>query len=90
MITNMAVIEYNYLIKKRPEKGTSFRHLRHRRKPDDAVSGESLFLFWPFIYQIYSITARLVIILAYIIHTIMAKSTIQHKRVHKICYIFDM
>ena len=47
-------------------------------EPDDAVSGESLFLFLAFIYQIYYITAMLVIIFAYIIHTIMAKSTIQH------------
>ena len=34
-------------------------------------------IFWLFIYQIYSITAMLVIIFAYIINTIMAKSTIQ-------------
>ena len=47
-------------------------------EPDDAVSGESLFLFLAFIYQIYYITAMLVIIFAYIIHTIMTKSTIQH------------
>ena len=34
----------------KPEKGTSFRHLRHRRvpEPDDAVSGGSLFLFLAF------------------------------------------
>ena len=36
-------------------------------EPDDAVSGESLFLFLAFFYQIYYITAMLVIIFAYII-----------------------
>ena len=35
-------------------------------EPDDAVSGESLFLFLAFFYQIYYITAMLVIIFAYI------------------------
>ena len=39
-------------------------------EPDDAVSGESLFLFWLFIYKIYSITAMLVIIFAYIMRHI--------------------
>ena len=40
-------------------------------EPDDAVSGESLFLFWLLIYKIYSITAMLVIIFAYITPLIM-------------------
>ena len=53
-----------------------------QNEPDDAVSGESLFLFLAFIYQIYYITAMLVIIFAHIIHTIMAKSTIQHIKSH--------
>ena len=41
--------------------------------------------FLAFIYQIYYITAMLVIIFAYIIHTIMAKSTIQH--IKKTCVL---
>ena len=82
MITTMAVIEYILQIKSQKKEQAFATYgivgFIIGIEPDDAVSGESLFLFWLFICKIYSITAMLVIIFVYIIHTIMAKSTIQH------------